>query len=316
MPHAVDSLVLNGTLGKNPREVKTLMISPMIPIDKNTFGPWAIVTGASSGIGKEFARQLAQAGLNLVLVARRLPRLEALGFQLEKAYGVHFRAVGVDLAQEGFMKSLEEATRDLDIGLLISNAGAGGPEEFLAAEYQTMRHVIQLNAITHLELAHHYGRRLAQRGRGGILLVSTMGARQAVPFTANLAAAKAYVLSLGEALHAEFQKVGVHVTVLLPGATDTPASSEFGFAQANLPMKLMSPGQCVAEGLTALSANRATHIAGRLNRVMAAVMPRRVVGRMFGSMMRQVVEKRRAEGSLQAEHADQRDASSPSRTRG
>lgn len=90
-----------------------------------------------------------------------------------------------------------------------------------------------------------------------------------------------------------------------------PTISEFGFAQANLPMKLMSPRQCVAEGLTALSANRATHIAGRLNRVMAAVMPRSLVSKMFGSMMRQVVEKRRAEGSLQAEHADQRDASRP-----
>ena len=285
-------------------------------IDKNTFGPWAIVTGASSGIGKEFARQLAAAGLNLVLVARRLPRLEALGSQLEKEYGVHYRAVGLDLTQEDFMKSLEEATRDLDIGLLISNAGAGGPEEFLATEYQTLRQVIQLNAITHLELAHHYGRRLAQRGRGGILLVSTMGARQAVPFTANLAAAKAYVLSLGEALHTEFQKVGVHVTVLLPGATDTPASIEFGYAQANLPMKLMSPGQCAAEGLAALSANRATHIAGRLNRIMAAVVPRSMVGKMFGSMMRQTVERRSIEANTQAEQVDRRDASRPSITRG
>jgi short-subunit dehydrogenase len=288
----------------------------MKQIDKNTFGPWAIVTGASSGIGAEFARQLAEAGLNLVLVARRLPRLEALSFQLEKEYGVHIRAVGLDLTQENFMKSLEEVTRDLDIGLVISNAGAGGPEEFLATEYQTMRQVLQLNAITHLELAHHYGRRLAQRGYGGILLVSTMGARQAVPFTANLAAAKAYVLSLGEALHVEFQKVGVHVTVLLPGATDTPASRAFGFAQAKLPLKLMSPRQCAAEGLAALSANRATHIAGRLNRILAMVLPRSIVGKMFGSMMRQTVERRRVEVGIQAEPVDQQDDSRPSITRG
>jgi NADP-dependent 3-hydroxy acid dehydrogenase YdfG len=86
-------------------------------IDKNTFGPWAVVTGASSGIGKEFARQLAASGLNLVLVTRRLPLLEALGSQLAHEFGVHYRAVGVDLSEEGFLAPIEKATQDLDVGL-------------------------------------------------------------------------------------------------------------------------------------------------------------------------------------------------------
>ena len=282
---------------------------PMVHVDKQKFGPWAVVTGASSGIGKEFARQLAANGLNLVLVARRLPLLEALGTQLEEAHGIHYRAVGLDLMKEDFMKPLEEATHDLDIGLVISDAGAGGPEEFLVTEHQKLRQVVQLNAIVHLDLTHHYGRRLAQRGRGGILLVSTTGARQAVPYAANLAAAKAYVLSLGEALHVEFQKVGVHVTVLLPGPTDTPVISDFGFDQANLPLKLMSPEQCAAEGLAALSANRATHIAGRMNRILAAVIPRSVVSSMFGNMMRQVVEKRSVSAETQPDGVNERQAS-------
>ena len=93
-------------------------------IDKNKFGPWAIVTGASSGIGKEFARQLAASGLNLVLVARRLPVLEEVGRGLAKEFGVAYRAVGVDLSDEGFLETLAEATRDLDVGLVISNAGS------------------------------------------------------------------------------------------------------------------------------------------------------------------------------------------------
>lgn len=272
----------------------------MVHIDKQTFGPWAVVTGASSGIGKAFARQLAANGLHLVLVARRLQLLEALGQQLNQAHGIDYRAVGLDLTKDDFMKRLDEATCDLDIGLLISDAGAGGPEEFLAADRHLLRRVLQLNAIAHLELAHHYGRRLAQRGRGGMLLVSTMGARQAVPYAANLAAAKAYVLILGQALHAEFKAVGVHVTVLLPGATDTAAGAEFGFDRANPAMRLMSSEQCAAEGLAALSANRATHIAGRMNRVMAAIVPRSVVSSMFGKMMRQVVVKRRVLASAQA----------------
>lgn len=156
----------------------------MVHIDQQTFGPWSVVTGASSGIGKEFARQLAANGLNLVLVARRLPLLEELGAQLKEAHGIDYRAVGLDLTKDDFIEGLDEATHDLDVGLLISDAGAGGPEEFLVADHHTLRQVLHLNAIAHLDLAHHFGRRLAKRGRGGILLVSTMGARQAVPYVA------------------------------------------------------------------------------------------------------------------------------------
>src|SRR4026207_1196388 len=106
----------------------------MTQIDKHKFGPWAIVTGASSGIGKEFARQLAASGLNLVLVARRLPVLEEIGRGLTQEFGVEYRAVGVDLSDEGFLETLAEATRDLDVGLLISNAGATVYGDFLTIE--------------------------------------------------------------------------------------------------------------------------------------------------------------------------------------
>ncbi|HEX8917247.1 MAG TPA: SDR family NAD(P)-dependent oxidoreductase, partial [Chloroflexota bacterium] len=256
-----------------------------------------------------FARQLAANGLHLVLVARRLPLLEALGKQLEDAYGIHYRAVGLDLTKEDFMQPLEEATHDLDIGLVISNAGSGGPEEFLATEHHQLRQVVQLNAIAHLDLTHYYGRRMAQRGRGGILLVSTLGARQAVPYTANLAAAKAYVLSLGAALHVEFQPVGVRVTVLLPGPTDTPVIDDFGYDQVNFPMRLMSPEQCAAEGLAALQMNRATHVPGRMNRIQAAVLPRSVVSSMFGKMMRQVVVKRGSSAETPVHRGSERQAS-------
>src|SRR5579859_7630906 len=92
----------------------------MVKVDKNKFGPWAMVTGASSGIGKEFARQLAASGLNLVLVARRLILLEALGQQLAKEYGIQYRAIGVDLSEEGFLGKIAPVIDNLDIGLLIS----------------------------------------------------------------------------------------------------------------------------------------------------------------------------------------------------
>ena len=261
-------------------------------IDKNTFGPWAIVTGASSGIGEEFASQLAQVGLNLVLVARRLSVLETLGSELAKTFGIHYRAVGLDLTTDDFIEKLEEITHDLDIGLLVSNAGAMTAGDFLTIDQQIWQQDLRLNAKAHLDLAHHFGQHLAQRKRGGLLLVSSTAGLQGVPFSAEYAATKAYVLTLGEALHVELQRTGVHVTVLLPGATNTPLLAASGFNPETLPIKPMSTKQCVAEGLAALSTNRATHIPGRLNRIMTAVIPHSFAIRMYGSLTEKLMRKR------------------------
>src|SRR5260370_20675031 len=185
----------------------------------STLGPWAMMPGASSGIGEEFARQLAASGLHLVLVARRLSALEALGSELARTFGIHYRAVGLDLTTDDALATLTEATQDLDIGLVISNAGAMAPGDFLLMNHQALRRDLRLNVQAHLDLTHHFGQRLAQRGRGGLLLVASTIGLQGAPFAAEYAAAKAYVISLGEALHVEIQKVDAHVTVLSPGAT-------------------------------------------------------------------------------------------------
>lgn len=261
-------------------------------LDTSTFGPWAMITGASSGIGEEFARQLAASGLHLVLVARRLSALEALGSELARTFGIQYRAVGLDLTTDDALVKLTEVTQDLDIGLVISNAGAMTAGDFLLMDYQALQSDLRLNVQTHLDLTYHFGQRLAQRGHGGLLLVASTTGLQGVPFAAEYAAAKAYVLSLGEALHVEFQKVGVHVTALSPGATDTPMIAASGFDPATMPKKPMATRQCVAEGLAALSTNRATHIPGRLNRLMAAIMPRSLATRMYGSMMRRTLAGR------------------------
>ena len=268
------------------------MTSPITQIDPHTFGPWAIVTGASSGIGKEFARHLAASGFHVVLVARTLSTLEELGGRLATEFGVQYRAVGVDLTEEHFLSKLEEATQDLDIGLVVSNAGTWMLGEFVTMDSRALQQSLRLNVKAHLDVAHHFGQHLARRRRGGLLLTASTAGLQGIPFSAEYAAAKAYVLTLGEALHVEFQKAGVHVTVLSPGATDTPMMVASGIDPARMPMKPMATSQCVAEGLAALSANRATHIPGSLNRIMAAVMPRSLATRMYGNMMRRTITGR------------------------
>ena len=108
----------------------------MKQIDKNTFGPWALVTGASSGIGEEFARQAAANGINVVLLARREERLKEIAGELTEHYDVETRAVAVDLARDGILDPVTEATEDLDIGLVVSNAGAGNPGPFISLPHQ------------------------------------------------------------------------------------------------------------------------------------------------------------------------------------
>ena len=278
-------------------------------LDPRTFGPWAVVTGASSGIGKEFARQLASSGLHVVLAARRLPVLNDLGHQLAGTYGVQYRAVGVDLSEPGFLATLEAATQDLDIGLLISNAGAFLPGAFLELDPNQLREMVHLNVIAHLDVTLHFGQRLAARGRGGIVLVASTAGLQGIPFSAEYAAAKGFVLNLGEALHVELYKAGVHVTTLLPGAVDTPMLTEFGFDLIDTPIRPMSPEQCVAEGLAALRMNRATHIAGRMNRILAALVPRPVATRMYGRLSANVLAKRSASAGVPVPHVNRRPTS-------
>ena len=264
-------------------------------IDRARFGPWAVVTGASSGIGREFARQLAANGINVVLIARRQALLAEAGREFSTRYGVEHRVVALDLTEPGFLERIAGATDDLDIGLVVSNAGTAMPGEFLSHDLDALQAVMSLNATATLEVTHHFGGRLARRGRGGMILVSAAGSRHGVPNMANDAATKAYVLALGQALHREFARHGVTVSVLLPGMTDTPTLDKLGFQPGTSPLKPMTVEQCVAEGLAALAANRATHIAGRLNRVSDRVIPARVTSMMMGRMFRQWAERRPAQ---------------------
>lgn len=260
------------------------------PLEKDRFGPWALVTGASSGIGKEFARQIAASGINVVLVARRRPLLEALGRTLAEQYRIKFRVVEADCAKPDLVPKLAEATDDLDIGLVVSNAGTADPGGFLDRDRASMLELIRLNALSHFEIAHYFGERLARRGRGGLLLSGAMGAMIGLPYMAAESPSKAFVQAMGEALHVEFAPLGLSVTVLVIAPTETAVISKIGLDHGSMPtkqarMKRMPVGQCVGEGLQALIQNRATHIPGRANRIAYALVPTSVARNFMGKML-------------------------------
>src|SRR5882724_10818532 len=243
-------------------------------IDKNKFGPWAIITGASSGIGEGFARQLASDGLNVILVARRILLLEKIGVRLAEEFGIQYRILKADLAEESAIKIIADATNDLDIGLLISNAGTGKPGKFLSFEDHEQKYYVQLNAMSHFSLTHYFGRRFAKRKRGGVLLTGAMGATEGVPFMASMAASKALLLGLGKSLHYEFKESGINITVLITTPTDTAIIPLLGFDKKTMPIKPITVEQCVEEALVALSANHVSVMPGLKFRITNALIPK------------------------------------------
>ena len=272
-----------------------------VALDKGQFGPWALVTGASSGIGKEFARQIAASGINVVLVARRDALLSELGRAISQEFDVQYRALAMDLSQEGFIPKLAEHTKDLDIGLLVSNAGTANPGEFLKLDRQLLQATLRLNTMSHLDIAHHFGRKLAERRRGGLILVGAMGAENGIPRITNDAAAKSYVHSLGEALHYEFKPLGVYVTVLAAGFTNTAVLEKFGLDPKSLPMKPMSVEQCVSEGLSGLLKNRSRIVPGRLNRIMNALVPASFARKIEADILGKGLARKPAPANARAE---------------
>jgi short-subunit dehydrogenase len=251
-------------------------------LDLARFGPWGVVTGASSGIGEAFARELARRGFHLILVARRGELLERLAGALRREHGIDCRPVAIDLAESSFMDSLRRTTDELDVGLLVSNAGTATATEFVEWDAAALERDVTVNTTAHLRLAHHFGGRLASRGRGGLLLVSSIAGRQPIPYLASYAAAKSFVTVLGESLHAELRPRGVAVTVLIAGPTDTPMRTAMGFGRSRL--RPMSPVACARLGLAALAKGRATYIPGARIRLMLALVPRRVIARILGRM--------------------------------
>jgi short-subunit dehydrogenase len=246
------------------------------------FGPWAVVTGASSGIGEAFARRLAARGLNLVLVARREDRLYRLAGELGTAHGVETRIVPLDLMADDFLPALAAATDDLDVGLLVNNAGVLRAGRFLDHDLTDELGQLSLNVRTPLVLAHHFGRRLRDRGRGGLIFLASTVAFAGVPGMSAYAASKAHALTFAEGLAREVAGAGVTVIALCPGPTSTDI-----WPTGATPTLPMSP-EAVAEIALRKLGKRTTVVAGLLNRLITLstrFAPRWMNSLIFGKVV-------------------------------
>jgi uncharacterized protein len=246
------------------------------------YGPWAVVTGASDGIGKAFADALAKQGMNLVLVARRREILESLARSYSSQYGIQCHVLAVDLARPDAAAEIGAATTQHDVGLLVASAGFGLSGPFLDNELADEIAMIDVNCRALASLTHIFGRRMAQRGRGGIVLLSSLLAFQGVPGAANYAATKAYVQSLAEGLRSEMAANKIDVLSVAPG----PIAS--GFAKrADMTYSMSQGPEVVAQQALKALGKRGTLRPGYLAKALElslAPLPRR--GRVM--IMRQV----------------------------
>jgi len=260
---------------------------------RERYGPWAVVTGASSGIGREVAIELAEAGLNLVLVARSHGVLEEMAEDLVTRRGIETRAVAADLALGAGTDAVETATRDLDVGLLVAAAGFGTSGPFLDASLEKELEMLDVNCRAPLEMSLRFGRRFAARGRGGIVLMGSLVGFQGTPNAANYAATKAYVQTLGEALHAELAPLGVDVMVSAPGPTHSSFASRAGMRMG----AALEPADVARATLGALG-RRTTALPGALTKLLTyslVPLPRgarvRIMGRVMGGMTKHRLAK-------------------------
>jgi short-subunit dehydrogenase len=260
---------------------------PAMTSFRDRYGRYALVTGASAGIGEEFARQLAGRGLNLVLVARRQDKLDELAAALTASAGVEVRTVALDLLAEDAVTVLLDSTESVDLGLVVLNAGLLSLGPFLDRPLDEHADLLKLNAVVPMRLSHVFGNRLKRRGHGGLVLVASIVGEHPTPYEANYSASKAYLSTLGQALHVELAPAGVDVTVLAPGLVDTPMTRNAPGEVTTGRLPISGPGPVVRAALDGLG-RRALVIPGALNKVIDVALrlaPRSVGVRTLGSML-------------------------------
>lgn len=257
---------------------------------------WAVVTGASDGIGQAFAEELAVLGMNVVLVARRGERLEQVAAELRQRHRVETRVIAADLGSAEGRARIAEGTRDLDVGLLVAAAGFGTSGPLLGANLEVERNMLEVNCLAVLEQSVVFGQRFAKRGRGGIILMASLLGWQGVSGAAHYAATKAYVQSLAEGLHRELAPLNIDVLASAPG----PVNSGFA-GRADMRMARADTPAAVAKASLQVLGKKSTVIPGALGKFLSyslLSLPRFLRVRILTAVMRSMTRHQTAYSSL------------------
>ena len=259
---------------------------------RDRFGPWALVTGASDGIGREMARELARRGLNLVLVARRQERLTSLAVELEGKHKIICRVIATDLGERAAVEALLVETEPFDIGIFVACAGFGTAGLFVDLPLADEIDMVEVNCTAVLSMTHTMARRFVQRGRGGIVLMSSIVAFQGVPYAATYAATKAFVQTLAEGIRPELALAGVDVIASAPA----PVATGFA-ARSGLAMRKAEDPAVVARQTIASLGRKTTVRPGFLAKFLIgslATLPRFARTRIMSGIMHGMVRKHAA----------------------
>ncbi|MFW6232123.1 MAG: SDR family NAD(P)-dependent oxidoreductase [Spirochaetota bacterium] len=261
---------------------------------------WAVVTGASSGLGRDFALQLAGLGMHVVVAARRADRLEELKREIEGRFGARVLPVQADLAGDDGAERLYQAVaaEAVEPLVLVNNAGFGAWGPFLGIPWEKERSMLELDIVSLVYLTRRFAADMVARGRGYILQVSSIGAYQSAPTYASYAAAKSFVLHHGEAIGYELRGTGVSVTVLSPGVTATDFLAVAGQQPtAYQRLAMMESERVVRVGIRAMLRRRMSVVPGFLNAFtvwLNRLLPRRLIVRIAEASMRQPGSRRAA----------------------
>jgi hypothetical protein len=260
-----------------------------VTVFRDKYGPWALVAGASEGIGAAFAEELAARGLDVVLVARREEPLTALAAQIRAAHGVQARTASVDLGAPTVLDEVRRAVEGLEIGLLVYNAAVSLIGPFLEQPLADKLRAIDVNCRGPLILADELGRAMARRGRGGIVVMSSLAGTQGTPYVTTYAATKAFDLVLAEGLWDELREHGVDVLGCRAGVTRTPAYERSNPAPG--PAPVMEARPVAVQALDALG-KAPSMVPGALNGAVAflmqRLMPRRAAVATMGRATRKM----------------------------